>query len=648
MLDLFRSRDKAMRYVLIVLLSLVALSMVITLIPGFGSGSMVNTREDILADVCGDQVTNKMVAQVAAAQMRERQFSPAMAEFMIPQMVNQFVGELATSCAAKQLGLSASDEEVAKYIQVRMPMLFENGTFVGAEQYQAYLANMGTTIPEFEKRVRQQILLDKLQRVAFDSIIVTPKEVEAEFGKKAEKVRLEVVKFDPQEYRKQFKPTTADLEEYLKANQAAFQLPMQRTASLIVVDADKLGESVPVSDEQIKSLYASRQAAYRQEEKVRARHILIKAEEKAPKEEKDKARAKAQDILNKLKGGAKFEELAKQFSEDTGSREKGGDLDFFQRGQMVKPFEEAAFKLKKNELSGLVESVFGFHIIQTTDRQEARVKQLDEVKADLVSEIRKQQLFDKMPAMAEQARAELLKAPTQAEAIAKKLGLFYAHGEKVKMGEPFPVIGPNPEFEQQISQMKKGEVSPLIQTRDNKLFVAVLEDIEPARPAKLSEVETRVREGYLDRKGNEKAEAVAKQFEDKLKANGNDFKKTAADLGLKVIDTGEFARGGQMKDIGPAGFFGEQPFLNAQGANVGIFRVGNQPYYFRVAEKIAADMSQIETDRQTLVGGIRERKLRERREMFEEGLIESLKAKGKLNVKEDLVKRLAQSYGNRS
>ncbi len=648
MLDLFRSRDKAMRYVLIVLLSLVALSMVITLIPGFGSGSMVNTREDILADVCGDQVTNRMVAQVAAAQMRERQFSPAMAEFMIPQMVNQFVGELATSCAARQLGLSASDDEVGKYIQARMPMLFENGTFVGTEQYQAYLANMNTTIPEFEKRVRQQILLDKLQRVAFDAIIVTPKEVEAEFSKKAEKVRLDVVKFDPQEYRKQFKPGPADLEEYLKTNQAAFQLPNQRTASFVVADSEKLSEGMPVSDEQIKALYASRQAAYRQEEKVRARHILVKADEKAPKEEKDKARAKSQDILNKLKAGAKFEELAKQFSEDTGSKEKGGDLDFFQRGQMVKPFEEAAFKLKKNEMSGLVESAFGFHIIQTTDRQEARVKQLDEVKDELSKEIRKQQVFDKMPALAEQARAELLKAPGQAEAVAKKLGLFYAHGEKVKEGEPFPVIGPNPELEQQISQMKKGEVSPVIQTRDNKLFIAVLDDLEPPRPAKLSEVETRVREAYLDRKGSEKAEAVAKQFEDKLKANGGDFKKTAADLGLKVIDTGEFARGGQMKDIGPAGFFGEQPFLNAQGANVGIFRVGNQPYFFRVAQRIPADMSQIEIDRQALVGAIRERKLRERREMFEEGLIESLKAKGKLNVKDELVKRLAQSYGNRS
>jgi peptidyl-prolyl cis-trans isomerase D len=647
MLDLFRARDKAMRYVLIVLLSLVAISMVVTLIPGFGSGGMVNQREDVLAEVCGDRVTSRMVAQVAAAQMRERQFSSSMAEFMIPQMVNQFVGELATSCAALRLGLTASDDEVAKYIQVRMPMLFENGGFVGAEAYQSYLANMGTTIPEFEKRVRQQILLDKLQRVAFDSIIVTPKEVEDEFSRKAERVRLDVLKFDPIEYQKTFKPTRDELEAYIKANQATYQIPVQRTASVVVADADKLGEALKITDAQIKSLYDSRVAGYRQEEKVRARHILIKVDEKAPKEDKDKARAKAQGILDKIKAGAKFDELAKQFSEDTGTKDKGGDLDFFQRGQMVKPFDDAAFRLKKNELSGLVETVFGFHIIQATDRQEARVKTLDEVREELVSEIRKQQMFDRMPGLTEQARAGVLASPGQAEAVAKKHGLLFARAEKVSQGSPFPLVGPHPDLEQQLSTMKAGEVSPVMQTRDNKLFFFVLDEILPSRPAKLSEVESQVRDGYLSRKGYEKAEEMAKQFDEKLKANGGDFKKTAAAMGLKVIDTGEFARGGQMKDVGPAGYFGDQPFLNAQGANVGIFRVGNNPYYFRVAAKIPADLSMINTDRQNLVSAIRERKLRERREMFEEGLIESLKGTGKLTVRDDLVKRLAQSYGNR-
>ncbi len=647
MLDLFHARDKAMRWVLIVLLSLVALSMVITLVPGFGSSSYGSRREDVLAEVCGEQVTTRMVSQVVAQQSRAREFTSSMAEFLVPRMVDQFVGELATSCAAKGLGLSAGDPEVAQYIQMRMPMLFQDGAFVGTEAYAQYLSQMNTTIPEFEKRVRQQILLEKLQRIAFDGIVVTPKEVEDEYSRKGEKARLDVVKFDPEELRKTISPTKGDLEKYLKENQAMFQVPAKRTVSMVVADADRLGESITVPDEQLKAMYETQKAKFRQELKVRARHILIKAGEQASKEDKAKAKAKAEDLLKQIKTGGDFAELAKKNSEDTGSAVKGGDLDFFQSGQMVKPFEEAAFKLKIKETSPVVQTVFGYHIIQATDRQEARIKPLEEVKAELISDFRKQQVFDKMPALIEQAHAEIAKAPTQAEAVAKKLGLFYGRADNLGPEDAYPGLGPNKDLDSMLNNMQKGAVTPAVQTSENKLYVAVVEDVTPPKPATLADMEKRIRESYLARKGSEKAEEIAKAFEAKLKANGNDFKKTAAELKLKVIDTGEFERGGQMKDVGPAGYFGEGPFTQPIGATVGIFRVGNQPYYFRVAGRTGPDPAKLEAERQVLVSTLKERKLRERREMFEDGVVGSLRGSGKIKVHDDLVKRLAQSYANR-
>ncbi len=648
MLDLFRSRDTTMRYVLIVLLSLVALSMVITLIPTFGSGMMSSGRQDeVIADVCGDQVTRRMVAQVIQQQMRDRQFAPAMAEFMIPQIVNQFVGELATSCAARELKLSASDSEAAQYIQRTMPMLFQDGQFVGAEVYQSYLANMNTTIPEFEKRIRQQILLEKLQRVAFDGIVVTPKEVEAEFAKKGQKARIDVIKYDAQDYKKGINPTRADLEKYLKESQAQFQVPAKNTVALIVVDADKLGENIPVSEAQVNQLYDQNKERYRQEEKVRASHILIKAQETASKEDKAKAKAKAEEVLAKLKAGADFADMAKKNSEDSSNASKGGDLDWFERNRMVKPFEDAAYKLKQGELSGLVETVFGYHIIKSTGKQEARIKPLAEVKDELVSDFRKQQLFDRMPGLADQAQAELARAPGQAQAIAAKLGLVYAKAEKLAPGDPYPVVGSSSELGAAIASLQKGGVTPVVQTRDNKLIAAVLEDVLPARPAELADVEAKVRDGYIAKAATQAADQAAKTFEARLQANGGDFRKTAAELNLKVIDSGDFERGGQIKDVGPAGYFGEQPFINPVGTNVAIFRVGPMPYSWRIASRTQADMSKLEAERELLVGSLREKKLRERREMFEEGVVSHLKSSGKITVKEDQIKRLAQSYQNR-
>ncbi|MBM3735677.1 MAG: hypothetical protein FJW39_07810 [Acidobacteria bacterium] len=650
MFDLFRSRDTAMRWVLVVLLSLVALSMVITLVPGFGSGGSMSRRDDVLAEACGEQVTQRMVAQVVAQQMRAREFASAMAEFLIPRMVDQFVGELATSCAAQQLGLSAGDGEVASYIQSRMPALWQDGQFVGTQAYQQYLSQMNTTIPEFEKRVRQQILLDKLQRIAFDGIVVTPREVEAEFSRKGEKARLEVVKFDPAEQKKGFNPSKDELEAYLKANQGMFQVAPKKTVSLVVADADRLGAAIAVTDAQVAQLYEQQQSKFRVEERVKVRHILIKAGEKDPADKKAKAKQKAEDLLKQIKGGADFAELAKKNSEDPGSGSKGGDLDWVQRGQMVKPFEEAAFKLKPKELSGIVETVFGYHIVQTTERQDARIKPLAEVKNEVISEYRKQQVFGTMPELAEKAQVELSRAPGQAAAIAAKLGLLYVKAEAHSPGDPFPELGLNPDLDGLLSSMEKGAVTQVVQPNTpggGKLYVAVVDEVIPGRPAALADMEQRVRDSYLERKGADRAEELAKQFDEKMKANGGDLKKAAAEMGLKVIDTGEFERSGQMKDVGPAGYFGEQPFTMEVGKSVGIYRVGSMPFYFRLAERKAPDLSKIEADRGVLVSSIKERKLRERRELFEAGVIESLKAKGKITLYPDRVKRLAQTYTNR-
>jgi peptidyl-prolyl cis-trans isomerase D len=643
MFDLFRSRAKAMRYLLIVLLSLVALSMVITLIPGFGTPSY-GRNEQILAEVGDEVVTQRMVAQVIQAQMRNQQMSPQVVEIMLPQIVNQIVGELATAYEARRLGLGVTDQEMVQTIQMVMPHLFQGGEFVGREAYQASLAQMSTSIPEFERKVRQNILLEKLQRIAFDGIIISPAEVDAELRKKSEKVQLSVIKFDPEEIKKTLKPSNEELRAFMKSQEASFPTPAKRNLGLIIVDADKLGESLAITEEMVRQAYASQMDRWKVPERVKVRHILVKAEQSASDAEKKAARAKAEDLLKQLKGGADFAELAKKNSDDPGSASKGGDLDWVERGQTVKPFEDTAFSLKPKELSGIVETIFGFHIIQTLEKDPGRIKPFEEVRGELVSELRKRQLFDRMPELAEKARAELVKAPDQGEQIARRLNLVYTRIDKAGPDANYPGLGRSLDMDRQLAPLTKGGVTEIVQTPDNKLAMAAVLEYFPPKLGEFEEVKEAVRTAYVEQKARELAEERAKAFETKLRAVNNDFARAARELGLKVIDTGEFERNGQMKDIGPAAYFGEQPWIQPVGAVIGPYRVSSTPYWFKVISRKSGDPATMQAERATVVAMLKERKLRERRELFEEGILDKLKRDGKLKIHEDAIKRMAAAY----
>ncbi|MEZ5354202.1 MAG: peptidylprolyl isomerase [Bryobacteraceae bacterium] len=643
MFDLFRSRTNSVRYLLMALLSLVALSMVITLIPGFGSPGMEST-DQVLAEVAGEPVTARMVSQVVQQQMRNQQMSMQAMEMMLPQVVNKIVGEMATAYQAKQMGFSVSNDEVVSEIKTLMPQLFQGGEFVGKEAYQAYLSQMNLSIGEFEGKVRQQVLLDKLQRLAFDGIIVAPAEVESEYQKRNEKSRLEVIKVDAAELRGQFKPTREEMLDHLRKNQAGYQVPPTRTVGLLIADADKMGESLKITDAELKAAYDGQISRFRVDERVNVRHILIKAEGTASKEEKAKAKAKAEDLLKQLRAGANFADLAKKNSEDPGSAQKGGDLDWITRGQTVKPFEDAAFSLKPNELSGVVESLFGYHIIQPLKKEASHTKPFDEVRGELLSEMRKRQLFDKMPAIVDQARAELVKAPDQAAQIAAKFNLTYVRGEKLKPSDAFPVIGDNRQLAMQVMPLQKGGVSEPVQTSDNKLAIAVVEEVFPERPAQLADVEDLVRAAIVEEKARELADSRIKSIEAKLKSSPDDLRAAAAAAGVKIVDTGLFARGGQMKDVGPQAYFGEQAFVNPTGKVVGPYTIGSARYFFRIVEKEKGSTSGLETERTNIVNSIKDRKLSERRDLFEEGLLEKLKASGKVKINDDAVKRMASTY----
>lgn len=642
MFDLFRSREKSTRYLLSALLMLIAISMVITLIPGVGSGGTGPT-DQVIAEIGPEKLTMREVQVGLQDTLKGRQIPPELVAIYAPQIVNQIVAERAVAYYANQMGYKVTDEDVAQVIQLMVPQLFEGGKFVGKETYTQFLAANNTSIEEFERQARMRAGLRRIQGMILEGMVVTPEEIEREYRARNEKIALEYVKLDPAKLQQEIKPTQEEINVHWNTSKVNYKLPEKRGYKLLVADEEKIGASMKLSDDQLRQFYEANKDQFRTPERVKVRHILVKTMEK-PKDQEEALKKKAEDLLKQIKAGADFAELARKNSDDTVSAAKGGDLDWVARGQTVKPFEEAAFSLKPKELSGLVKSEFGFHIIQPMEKEAARLKPFEEVKDSIQKDRLKQQVYDRMQTATDQARAAAVRNPEKAEEIANQFGLSYVKVEKAGKGDPIPLLGQVPEFDENLFELKaKGEVTPVLQTQDNKLGFAILDEIFPPRQAELAEVESQVRQVIVSERAQALLASRSKEFMDKLRANNNDLRKTAAAMKLEVKTAPEFSRDGSAEGIGPANYL-EEGFRREVGAVFGPVNVNGSIIVARVSSKTPADMAKLNEQRYDLLIRLKGKKAQERRELFEDGLIQQLKASGKVKIHADALKRLVDSY----
>ena len=307
--------------------------------------------------------------------------------------------------------------------------------------------------------------------------------------------------FDTTKIATGFKPTPAELQAYYNKNKAFFTSPETRTVQLIVADPEKLSQGMQVSDADIRAYYNSHKDQYRVQERVKARHILVMTQGK-PADEVPKLKAKAEDLLKQIKAGGDFAKLAEKSSDDPGSAKNGGDLGWVVRGQMVPEFEKATFELKPKEISGLVTTNYGFHIIQVLEKEPAHLKTMDEVKDEVVKALKNQSVTEQMQALADKAHADLVKAPQNAAQIAKKYNLSFTEFAKYKPGDAIPDLGPDRNAMGTIAQMKKGEVTDVTQS-DTKLWMATVTATFPPHPADFSEVEAQIKSIYPQQRAKE-------------------------------------------------------------------------------------------------------------------------------------------------
>jgi peptidyl-prolyl cis-trans isomerase D len=643
MFDLFRSRDKAVRIMLGGLLLVVALSMLTYLVPSYNLGG--GGSDQVVAEIGKDTITLPEVQQTVQVQMRGRQMPPALMPHYIPQIISSMVNERALAFEAKRLGFKVSNEDLAAAIrQTLAQQLWPGGKFAGNEAYAALLAQQNLTIPQFEEDMALQLLVAKMHDVAMEGIVVTPQEIEQEYKHRNDKVKIQYVKISADKFRSEIQVTPDELRKYYDANKAAYQVPEKRDFGILIVDQAKLEQSIQPTDADLLRVYNEDKDSFRMPERVDVRHILLKTDGKDPKSDAA-VKAKADDLVKQLrKPGANFAEMAKKYSEDPASKDKGGEVPGVVHGQTVPEFDKAAFSLKVNEISEPIKTIYGYHILQVLKHEPAQLKPFNDVKAALEAQYRKQQVNDLMQQLSDKVQAALTKDPLHPEQVAAALGVQFVKAENIGPGDPLPQVGVNKDFQDAIAGLKKGEVSQaVVLTGNTKVAMAVCMGDTPAHPAAFEEVQSKVHDALLKDKLNKLIDQKATALAEKARASG-DLEAAAKSMGLEAKTSDAVDHAGAIEGLGSAGMFPDA-FTKPVGSIIGPSSFSaDSKVVCKVVEKIPADLTGLASQRAAILEQIKSQKEQARSSLFDEGVRDALTTEGKIKVHQDVIDRLIASY----
>ena len=533
------------------------------------------------------------------------------------QLLQQVIDEYAGLQEARRLGVTVSDAEIRETI-VSLPTFQQNGQFIGEAAYLQMLRLQQPPMApaEFEENVRRSLMLQRLQAAITDWITVSDEDVEREHVRRNERVRLSAISFRADEFREGIEATDDDVAALFEENANDYLVPEKRRLRFVLIDVPALKASFTQSEPEIQSYYDNNLDRYTDEISLRVSHILLRTQDK----ELAEVQAQAESIAAEARNGADFAELARQYTEDDGTREAGGDLGPIARGQMVPEFEGAAFALEQDEISDPVTSMFGVHVIKATEKTGGTTQTLDDVRDSIVDLLQQESADARAGALAEAMAAEISQADDLAAAAARR-GLEARESGFAALGEPILGLGFSSDVTTQAFQLEEGEVAGPIPTPTGPAFVTVTGIQAPYVPP-LDEVETRVRDDVIRRKAfvmaQERADAVSGRLQD-----AEDFSATAETEELEVNESGLIARGAMVPGVGVNAQVEEVAFSLNAGETSDPILTGNSAVVVHVHERQDADQADFQANRERL----RSEMVLERQNQFFTAYMENAKAR---------------------
>lgn len=655
MIRFLQSGNKAAKYLLGGMLLVLCGSMCLYLIPGFMNGSTIN-QSGVIASLDGQDITTQEVQQMAGVMLeQQRQRGQQVPDFYLPMIRQQAVQQLLQAAEIRyegdRLGLRVSDQELQNYLRTGQfgEMFYPKGNFVGFEKYQELVRSFGVTPDEFERQIRLQLQWNKIMSTITAGIAVSPAEIEKAYKDQNTKAKFDYAVIKTEDVEKTIKPTDAELKAFYDANKSRYQnsIPEKRQVRYFIISDKDVENKVTVTPTDIDQYYRSHMDQYRMQETVDVRHILIETPKPGPDGKVDQkgvdaARAKAEDILKKIKAGGDFAALAKEYSEDPGTKEKGGQMDWFGRDANLDPtYVNAAFSLNKGQLSDLVYApAFGFFIIQSEDKHPAHVKSLAEVKDSIEQVLKQQKLAAKLDQTGNAAETDARNDGL--DKAAAKYSAQIISTNPITRTDVLPGVGAAPDLMSTIFTVDQKAGAQYVRIPQGDVIFQV-EKIMPPRTPEFEEIKDRVTADFKSERASTLLTQKTSELADRAHS-AHDLHKAAKELGATVKTSDLVGHSSQVPDVGSMSGSANVAFTLKEGEISGPLNTGRNGIVIQVIQHQEPALSGDEfakaqdSIREELVGQKRQMAL----QLFMSNLNDRLEKEGKLKINKNEMANLGR------
>lgn len=586
MIRFLQSGNKAVKFVLSAFLLIICVSMVWYLVPGLNGSN--TTASGVLATIGGESIHTDDVTKLANNLLKSSRIPEQYRSLMMAQAAQratqQLFQEAELRYEADRLGLTVSDQELRDEMHTGQigAALFPGGQWIGQDKYQELLAENGTTVEDFEQQIKTQLLSRKLFSTIMAAVDASPAEIERLYKEQNTKVKFDYAVLKEEDLAKTIKPTDSELKAFYLQRQAAYQnsIEEKRQFRYFVIPQKYLESKVAVTQDDLQRYYNDHQDQYRIPEEVKTRHILITtpkpgSDGKVDQKGVDAARAKAQDVLKQVRAGGDFAALADKYTEDPGNNDdtnhtkKGGEIGWFPKGSLVPEYEKAAYSQNNGQISDLVQTSYGFHIIQTEDKHAASVKPLAQVKDDIEKAVRGPQVSARRDQIVKDAQNP---ANQSLDKIAAKNNAQVVSSNLVKRNDSLPGMTSSKELLQAAFSVPAGPAVEAVSTPDGTAIFQVTK-VEPARTPALDEIRDKVTADFKSDRATSLLQQKVHELADHAH-NEHDLRKAAKEAGATVETSEMVSRSSNITGIGamtgPAGVaFGLKPGEISGPINIG-------------------------------------------------------------------------------
>jgi peptidyl-prolyl cis-trans isomerase D len=599
-----KSADSAVLKVLFVAIVLVFMFWGVGTMRGtrVGAGKMeaaARVNDTLISNHEFDDAYQRMAARF---QNMAPQMPPA--DFLRRQALDQLIDVELLNQEAQRLGLTVDEDELRD--SIASAPVFQNGGHFDKDLYLQLLQQERLKPSDFEEMQRRQMVAAKVQELVRSGVHVSDQEVKDRYRFENERLNLRFVRVPAAGFAEQVTISDEDLQKYFADHQETYREPERIRIKLVDFRPQDFAAQVTPTDADIQAYYEAHADDYRHPEEVRARHILFKVAPNATEADKAAARTQAEDVLAKAKGGADFAELAKQYSQDS-TASNGGDLGRFGHGVMAPAFESAAFALEPGQISDVVETPFGFHIIKLEEKVPEHVEPLDSARAAIVSALQLQEARRVALKKVEDAHEQLLDGKDMAQ-IAADNGLTVQTPAPFGRGEAIAGLGQRPELAKEAFNTDAGEVGEIVTSPSGYTLFAVEEHIPTAIP-EFAAVRAKVEADLRQQRASEAAKKHAEELLAKLK-DKPDLDALAQQENLKVEESTQIGRfGAYVPNLGNAQDLKDAAFRLTPEAPVapGVYQVNGDAVIAVLSLKVPADEGHFDSEKAALRDRLQQR-----------------------------------------